>query len=171
MPGPFHIELAFFKAIGKIVEDSVGPEMLTDSGVLAPGSLNGFLQGKYFNRCRLLHSILALALEILHFQEFMKTCSQSNDFSYSKLAVVVRSMHLSDVFTNCVEKYETYREETRSVTHETRKERINVLFNNALNTFYLKMHLTIWEEGATVITRNSGCLCHWWSVRPPYSPN
>ena len=52
MPGPFHIELAFFKVYGKIVEDSVGPEMLTDSGVLPPVSLNGFLQGKYFNTCR-----------------------------------------------------------------------------------------------------------------------
>ena len=28
-------------------------------------------------------------------------------------------MHLSDVFTNCVEKYETYREETRYVTNGT----------------------------------------------------
>ena len=73
MPGPFHIELTFFKAIGKIVEDSVGPKTLTDSGVLAPGLSNGFLQAKYFNRCRLLHPILALALEILHFQAFMKT--------------------------------------------------------------------------------------------------
>ena len=48
--------------------------MLTDSGVLAPGSLNGILQGKHFNRCRRLHPILALALEILHFQAFMETC-------------------------------------------------------------------------------------------------
>ena len=89
MPELFHIELAFFKAIGKIVEKSGGPEMLTDSGALAPGSSNGFLQGKHFNRCRRLHPILALALEILHFQAFMKTCKQSNDFSYSELAVVL----------------------------------------------------------------------------------
>ena len=85
IPGPFHIELAFFKAIGKIVEKSDGPEMLTDSGALAPGSLNGFLQGNHFNRCRRLHPILVLALKILHFQAFMETCKQSNDFSYSEL--------------------------------------------------------------------------------------
>ena len=85
MPGPFHIELAFFKAIGKIVEKSDGPGMLTDSGALAPGSINGFLQGNHFNRCRRLHLILALALKILYFQAFMKTMKQSNDFFYSEL--------------------------------------------------------------------------------------
>ena len=131
MPGPFHIELAFSKAIGKIVETSGGPEMLNDSGVLAPGSLNGFLQGKHFNRCRRLHPILAFTLELLHFQAFMETCKQSNYFSYSELAVVLgnlqddtdsttwSSVQLSDVFTSCVEKYETHREETRSGTHGT----------------------------------------------------
>ena len=92
MPGPFHNELAIFKAVGKIVEESVGPEMLTDSGVLAPGSSNGFLQGEFFNRCRRLHQILAPPLEILHFQAFMKTCKQSNDFSYSEVAVVLGNL-------------------------------------------------------------------------------
>ena len=92
MPGLFHIELVFFKAIGKIVEKSGGPEILTDSGALAPGSLNGILQGKHFNRCRRLHPILALTLEILHFQAFMETCKQSNEFSYSELAVVLGNL-------------------------------------------------------------------------------
>ena len=66
--------------------------MLTDSGVLAPVSLNGFLHGKYFNRCSLLYPILALALEIIHFQAVVKTCKQSNDFSYNELAVVVSNL-------------------------------------------------------------------------------
>ena len=86
IPGLFHNELAFFKAIGKIVEKSGGPEMLTDSGALAPGSLNGILQGKHFNRCRRLHPILALTLA------FMETCKQSNDFSYTELAVVLDNL-------------------------------------------------------------------------------
>ena len=92
IPGLFHNELAFFKAIGKIVEKSREPEMLTDSGALAPGSLNGILQGKHFNRCRRLHPILALTLEILHFQAFMETCKQSYDFSYSELAIVLDNL-------------------------------------------------------------------------------
>ena len=39
--------------------------------MLAPGSLNGFLTGKHFNRCKRLHPILGLALEIKHFKAFL----------------------------------------------------------------------------------------------------
>jgi len=39
--GSFHIELAFFSAIGKIVAESGGPSILQESE--AEGSLNGFI--------------------------------------------------------------------------------------------------------------------------------
>lgn len=48
--GPFHISLAFFGALGYLIDSSGGPEMLTESGVLASGSLNGFLSGRHYNR-------------------------------------------------------------------------------------------------------------------------
>ena len=41
--------MSFFKALGKYIEYSGGPSMLTETNVLAPGSLNGFLTGKVFN--------------------------------------------------------------------------------------------------------------------------
>ena len=71
MPGVFHVEMTFFKALGKMIEDSGGPTMLIETDVLATGSLNDFLSGKHFNRCKRLHPILGLALEILHFQVFI----------------------------------------------------------------------------------------------------
>ena len=48
--GPFHIYMAYFAVLGYYLDGSGGPEILTDSGVLAPGSLNGFLAGKHYNR-------------------------------------------------------------------------------------------------------------------------
>lgn len=48
--GPFHICLAYFGALGYIIESSGGPEILTETDVLAPGSLNGFLSGRHYNR-------------------------------------------------------------------------------------------------------------------------
>ena len=48
--GPFHIELAYLGALGYFLADSGGPHILTETEVLAPGSLNGFLLGKHFNR-------------------------------------------------------------------------------------------------------------------------
>ena len=48
--GPFHIELTYFDALGHFLDCSGGPEILTETGVIAPGSLNGFIRGKHFIR-------------------------------------------------------------------------------------------------------------------------
>ena len=71
MFGVFHILMCFFRAIGKVIAESGGPSMLTDSGVLAPGSLRGFTECFNYNRCKRLHPMLALALEVLLFRRFM----------------------------------------------------------------------------------------------------
>ena len=48
--GPFHICLAYLGALGHIIESSGGPEILTETDVLASGSLILFLTGKHYNR-------------------------------------------------------------------------------------------------------------------------
>jgi hypothetical protein len=53
--GPFHILLAYFGALGHILDGSGGPHILMDVEVLGSGSLNGFLLGKHYNRYCLLH--------------------------------------------------------------------------------------------------------------------
>lgn len=45
--GNFHIEMAFYKAIGKFFDGSGGDILLVNSGVLAQGSLNAFISGKF----------------------------------------------------------------------------------------------------------------------------
>ena len=69
MPGPFHLEMSFFKALGRLINESGGPAIINESGVLAPGSLKGFLSGKNFNRCKRIHPMYALDLETLHLFE------------------------------------------------------------------------------------------------------
>lgn len=69
--GPFHIMMSAFKAIGKYIAESGLPDILTNSGLLACGSLNGYLTGKHFNRCKRIHPITAVAIEILHFKYFL----------------------------------------------------------------------------------------------------
>ena len=118
MPGAFHIEMVIFKAIGKIISDSNGPDVLTDSQVLAPVSLNGFLTGKHFNRCKRLHPILALAFEILHFKSFLATYERKDE-----LAELISSAQNNDatlessVFIAGAEAYARYTDETRSGAH------------------------------------------------------
>ena len=60
--GPFHIFMAYFGALGHIIECSGGPHVLTESEVLAPGSLNGFSLGKQYNRYLYAFDIMLLCM-------------------------------------------------------------------------------------------------------------
>ena len=71
--GSFHIELAFFSALGKLISESGAPYFLTESGIFQKGSLNGFLKGKHYNRCKKFHEYLSLSMECLHFESFLET--------------------------------------------------------------------------------------------------
>lgn len=69
--GTFHIMMAYFKAIGKFTDISEIPTIMINSDLLASGFINAFLEGKYFNRCKRLHPIVSLAIEMLHFERFL----------------------------------------------------------------------------------------------------
>lgn len=69
--GAFHLEMAFFKAVGKYIDSSGLVEMLVQAEVLAGGSTNSFLDSKHFNRCKRLHPLIAAALQILHFEKYL----------------------------------------------------------------------------------------------------
>jgi len=73
MFGAFHLQMCLFKAIGKVIKESGMADMLVEAEVLAPGSLNGIIECKNFNRCKRLHPMLALAFETLHFHQFCST--------------------------------------------------------------------------------------------------
>lgn len=68
--GTFHFEMAAFKAIGKYIDSCGITDILMESGVLAHGSLNGFLDCKHYNRCKRIHPMLLAAFRSLHFQRF-----------------------------------------------------------------------------------------------------
>ena len=81
MFGAFHIEGSIFSANGKLIERSGGPCLLIESGVIAPGSMDRFLKGKMYNRCRRGHIILSTALHGLHFQSFPMDTPLDIDFT------------------------------------------------------------------------------------------
>ena len=53
--GHLHVEMAFFGAVGTYISDSGLEYLLTETNVLAEGSLNGFIKGKFYNRCTRIH--------------------------------------------------------------------------------------------------------------------
>ena len=71
--GSFHLEMALFSALGKIIEESGSLHILGVCKVLAKGSINLFLRGKSYKRCKRMHDLLALAFEILHFESYLIT--------------------------------------------------------------------------------------------------
>ncbi|XP_050302757.1 uncharacterized protein LOC126740673 [Anthonomus grandis grandis] len=64
--------LAYFKAIGKYITDCGLTDVAVESGIIAGGSVNSFLIGKHFNRCKRIHPMMALGLECLMFEAFVK---------------------------------------------------------------------------------------------------
>ena len=70
--GSFHVELAFFGAVGTFIRESGIEFILTEAGVLAEGSVNGFVGGKFYNRCTRIHQILATVLEKSLYQRFLE---------------------------------------------------------------------------------------------------
>ncbi|GFV92983.1 uncharacterized protein TNCV_3426951 [Trichonephila clavipes] len=64
--------MAFFKAIGVFINECGLSHMMIESNIIASGSVNGLVEGKHFNRCRRLQPLMALGLQMLHFDHFLK---------------------------------------------------------------------------------------------------
>lgn len=121
--GSFHIMMAYFKAIGKFIDDCGLSYMMVQSDLLASGSVNGYISGKHFNRCKRLHPIVAVALEILHFRNFVEqekleidetTILALGEFSEQKqLSPVVESAALTEI----LKIYSVYQEATLQGKH------------------------------------------------------
>ena len=110
--GSFHIEMAFFSACGKVISESGAPHFLNECEVLKKGSLNGFIKGKHYNRCKRFHEYLSLSMECLNFQSLLATLEDSEEV-ISKIRLElntikatedienhVYSKEIEDIFTN-----------------------------------------------------------------------
>ena len=120
--GNFHLELAFFGAVGTFISDSGAEYLLTEAGVLAEGSLMGFIRGKYYNRCVRVHSILALVMERKLYESFVQTLSQEiqDDIKYLLTEVPVNvdatEQFISDhpLYIEHMQQYEQFFENVMS---------------------------------------------------------
>lgn len=113
--------MSFFKAIGKFISESGLPHILTESGVLAQGSLRGFLNGTNFNRNKRIHPMLAVALETLHFESFLKNQDTMEKTRLTALLLTIKlepgeetnfCNSLPSELHELFESYEKYRDTT-----------------------------------------------------------
>jgi len=115
MLGNFHIELAFYGAVGTFIDESGIEFVLTEAGVLAEGSMMGFVKGKFYNRCTRIHEILANVLEQKLYDRFLSKISEEDRDALHQVMSTVpldpasAKEHLADpVVMHHLEHYEEY---------------------------------------------------------------
>ena len=106
--GAFHTEMAFFNALGKFIAESGGPSILVASETIASGSLKGFITGKHYNRCKRIHPLLAVAMEIE--SEYVSELLQMQDKNFS-------TESLSKELIEMIHMYLEFKENTRNGMH------------------------------------------------------
>ena len=85
MLGNFHLELTLYRVIGTFINESGAEYLLTESGILAEGSLMSFIRGKYYNQCVRIHDILALVMERKMYDTFMSTLTHQMKYTLNDL--------------------------------------------------------------------------------------
>ena len=87
--GNFHLEMAYFGALGTYIHESGAEFIFTESGILAEGSLTGFIKGRFYNRCIRIHPILSIAMERCPYQKFL--CSRVSQESMTELVFILEN--------------------------------------------------------------------------------
>lgn len=160
--GAFHVQMSMFKAVGKYIEDCGLSQIMVDAGLLASGSVNSFLTGKHFNRCKRLHPLIALTIEIMHFEyflqneevilspesfEFLKTFLASKHTDNSDSLISYKPVNDQELL-NVLDLYEIFRQKTVMGDHGktpqfylTYVEMINnyLLFDRSIRTGDLEL--------------------------------
>ncbi|GFW32110.1 uncharacterized protein TNCV_2601361 [Trichonephila clavipes] len=68
---------------------------MIESNIITSGSVNGLVEGKHFNRCKHLHPLMALGLQMLHFDHFLKM--DNIEYNFLKKEVMEDLLHYQEV--------------------------------------------------------------------------
>ena len=68
--GDFHAMMACFGAIGSFIKGSGFEEIVFQTGLCSPGSINGAISGKHYNRCWYVHEIFSESISRLFLEAF-----------------------------------------------------------------------------------------------------
>ncbi|CAG9771355.1 unnamed protein product [Ceutorhynchus assimilis] len=145
--GPFHIMMVYFKAIGKYIDNCGLTNIIVDTELLASGSVNGLITGKHFNRCKRLHPLAALAIQIMHYESFVKlTNLEIPEETRQYLEDLKNERHDNPEINNqhlleILKKYEEY--ETSTLAGEYGKTPQFYLIYSNLVHYYLLLNRSI----------------------------
>ena len=120
----FLVDMAFFSVIGKYISESGAPHLLTESGIIKNGSLTSFLLGKSYKGSKRIHQLLALAVEIQHFNSFKLSLQEDNvekfvslEHDLPNVIDVDKKKFMAEHTNELIKKYEEIVQETRNENH------------------------------------------------------
>ena len=120
----FLVDMAFFSVIGKYISESGAPHLLTESGIIENGSLTSFLLGKSYKGSKRIHQLLALAVEIQHFNSFKLSLQEDNvekfvslEHDLPNVIDVDKKKFMAEHTNELIKKYEKFVQETRNENH------------------------------------------------------
>lgn len=111
MLGNFHIELAFYGAVGTLINESGIGFILTEADILAEGSMMAFIKGKFYNRCTRIHELLANVLEQKLYERFILDIPEEDYDSFQQVMSTVpldSRLLAEEVVTHHLQMYEDY---------------------------------------------------------------
>lgn len=115
--GAFHTTCVMLGVIGKRFDDAGLRDVLIESGVIAPGSINGVMTGKHYNRATRIFRIVYEALHRLRFLSFAKSLNQED----SDLLKITSQM-LSDKAADTPNAAEVLKDNSFNLVHQKYEE-------------------------------------------------
>lgn len=97
MLGNFHTELAFYGAVGTLINESGVEFILVEADILAEGSMMGFMKGKFYNRCTRIHQLLSNVLEQKLYNRFLLELPEEDLESFQQ---VMSALPLNEPLTD-----------------------------------------------------------------------
>ncbi|XP_033106462.1 uncharacterized protein LOC117108533 [Anneissia japonica] len=96
--GELHTCMSFLGVIGRRFKDAGLHDLLIEAEIIAPGSINGVLNGHHYNRSIRAHKLLFEALQRVRLIMFLESLPATEAHKYAKLIVNVKELYTSESF-------------------------------------------------------------------------
>lgn len=98
--GTFHNQMAFFKGVGSFIDGCGLTNVLVEAGLIGTGYVATFLSGKHFNRCKRLHILCMLCLQMQEFKYFLEKKNIKVDESVQEYLQTLQKKPLHNLLIN-----------------------------------------------------------------------
>lgn len=121
--GTFHNQMAFFKGVGSFIDGCGLTNVLVEAGLIGTGSVATFLSGKHFNRCKRLHILCMLCLQMQEFKYFLEKKNIEVDENVQDYLQTLQKKPMHDLLVNnenvdeILLKFKRFKEEVLTGIH------------------------------------------------------